>query len=196
MSGIVVFGIDLRQGYKLFKVVPLHLILVAWICVCINIGSLDWVIEALRQIDWILIKFKSTVCWSSLASDFSFSHSNLVITFLFGNYSESQLSQIVVFGIGMRQGCKLFKVVPPHPILVARICVCIYIGSLIWVIEALRQINWFLIKFKSTNYWLSLARFLFQSSKFGHHIPATATSSQRAPRELPGSSQRAPIYKS
>ncbi len=25
------------------------------------------------------------------------------------------------------------------------------------------------IKFKSTVYWLSLARFLFQSSKFGHH---------------------------
>ncbi len=26
------------------------------------------------------------------------------------------------------------------------------------------------IKFKSTVYWLSLARFLYQSSKFGHHI--------------------------
>ncbi len=26
------------------------------------------------------------------------------------------------------------------------------------------------IKFKSTIYWLSLARFLFQSSKFGHYI--------------------------
>ncbi len=26
------------------------------------------------------------------------------------------------------------------------------------------------IKFKSSVYWLSLARFLFQSSKFGHHI--------------------------
>ncbi len=26
------------------------------------------------------------------------------------------------------------------------------------------------IKFKSTVYWLSLARFLFQSSKFGHYI--------------------------
>ncbi len=80
------------------------------------------------------------------------------------------MSWIVVFGIGTRQGCKLFKVVPPHLILVALIWVCIIIGSLDWVIEALRQINWFLIKFKSTVYWLSLARFFFQSSKFGHHI--------------------------
>ncbi len=105
-----------------------------------------------------------------LLKDFSSSHPNLVITFLFSNYSVSQLSQIVVFGIDTRQGCKLFKVVPPHLILVAWICVCIIIGSLDWVIEALKQIDWFYIKFKSTVYWLSLARFLFPSSKFGHRI--------------------------
>ncbi len=87
LSQIVVFSIDTRQDYDFFKVVPPHLILIAWICVCIIIGSLDWVIEALRQINWFLIKFKSTVCWLSLAWDFSFSHPNLVIIFLFGNYS-------------------------------------------------------------------------------------------------------------
>jgi hypothetical protein len=45
---IVVLGICTRQGCELFKVVPPHLILVAWICVCIITGSLDRVIEALR----------------------------------------------------------------------------------------------------------------------------------------------------
>ncbi len=42
--------------------------------------------------------------------------------------------------------------------------------SLDRVIDTFRQIDWFYIKFNSTVYWLSLARFLFQSSKFGHHI--------------------------
>ncbi len=69
----------------------------------------------------------------------------------------------------MRQGCKLFKVVPPHLILVTQICVCIIIGYLDWVIDALRQVDWFHVKFKSIVGWLSLARFLFQSN-FGHHI--------------------------
>ncbi len=134
-----------------------------------------------------------------LLQDFSFSHSNLVVSLLFIKFKstvyrlslarflfqsskfghhisvwqllcESQLLQIVVFGIDTRQGCKLFKVVPPHLILVAWICVCIIIGSLDWVIEALKQIDWFYIKFKLTVCWLSLARFLFQSSKFGYHI--------------------------
>ncbi len=58
----------------------------------------------------------------------------------------------------MRQGCKLFKVIPPHLILVARICVCIIIGSLDWVIEASRQVDWFHIKFKSIVGLLSLAK--------------------------------------
>ncbi len=40
-----------------------------------------------------------------------------------------------------KTGCKLFKVVLPHLILVARICVCIIIGSLDRVIDALRQID-------------------------------------------------------
>jgi hypothetical protein len=47
----------------------------------------------------------------------------------------------VVFGIGTRQGCKLFKVVPPHLILVAQICVCIIIESLERVIDELRQVS-------------------------------------------------------
>jgi hypothetical protein len=59
---------------------------------------------------------------------------------------DSQLWQIVVFGIGTRQGCKLFMVVPPHLILVARICICIIIGSLDRVIEALRSIIWLVIE--------------------------------------------------
>ncbi len=96
-----------------------------------------------------------------LLQDFSFSHSNLVVDLLFikfkqtvyslslarflyqsskfGHYisvwqlqCKSQLLQIVVFGIDTRQGCELFKVVPPHLhlILDAWICVCIIIGSL------------------------------------------------------------------
>jgi hypothetical protein len=32
------------------------------------------------------------------------------------------------------------------------------------------QVDWFYIKFKSIVGWAFLARFLFQSSKFGHHI--------------------------
>jgi hypothetical protein len=48
---------------------------------------------------------------------------------------------IVVLGIGTRQGCNFFKVDPPHLILVAQICVCIIIGSLDRVIDALRQVD-------------------------------------------------------
>ncbi len=59
----------MRQGCELFKVVPPHLILVAQICVCIIIGSLDRVIDALREIDTFLIKFKSIVGRVSLAKD-------------------------------------------------------------------------------------------------------------------------------
>ncbi len=33
-------------------------------------------------------------------------------------------------------------------------------------------VNWLFIKFKLTDSWLSLAKFLFHSSKFGHHISA------------------------
>ncbi len=77
---------------------------------------------------------------------------------------------IVVLGIGTSHGCGLFKVIPPHLILVSLICVCIIIGSLDRVIDALRQVDWFHIKFKSIVGRLSIARFLFQSSKFGHHI--------------------------
>ncbi len=47
-----------RQGREPFKVIPPHLILVAQICVCILIGSPDRVIDALRQVDWLFIKFK------------------------------------------------------------------------------------------------------------------------------------------
>ncbi len=71
--------------------------------------------------------------------------------------------QIGLFSIGMRQGCKLFKVVPPHLTLVAWICVCIIIGSLDRVIDALRQVDWFHIKFKSIVGWLFFARFLSMS---------------------------------
>ncbi len=71
--------------------------------------------------------------------------------------------RIVVFGIGTRQGCKLFKVLPPHLILVARICLCIIIGRLDRVIDALRQVDWFHIKFKSIVRGLFFARFLFIS---------------------------------
>jgi hypothetical protein len=54
---------------------------------------------------------------------------------------ESQLWPIDVLDIGMRQGSKLLMVVPPHLILVAWICVCIIIGNLDRVIDALRQVN-------------------------------------------------------
>ncbi len=47
LSRIVVFGIDTRQGSKLFKFFPPHLTLVAWICACIIDGSLDWVFKEL-----------------------------------------------------------------------------------------------------------------------------------------------------
>ncbi len=81
-------------------------------------------------VELLFIKFNQNVYLLSLAR-FLFQSSK------FGHYisvwklqCESQLSQIVVFGIDTRQGCELFKVVPPHLILVAWICVCIIIGSL------------------------------------------------------------------
>ena len=55
---MVVFGIDTRQGNKLFKFAPPHLTLVAWICACIIDGSLDWVFEELNLINCLFIKFK------------------------------------------------------------------------------------------------------------------------------------------
>ncbi len=45
-----------ETGLQAFTVVPPHLILVAQICACIIIGSLDRVIEALRQIIWLVIE--------------------------------------------------------------------------------------------------------------------------------------------
>ncbi len=109
-------------------------------------------------VDWFCIKFKSIVAWASLAR-FLFQLSK------FGCHisgwqllCESQLWRIAVFGIGTRQGCELFKVVPPHLILAAWICVCIKIGSLDRVIDAMRQVDWFHIKFKSIVGRLSLAK--------------------------------------
>jgi hypothetical protein len=83
---IVVFGIDTRQGCKLFKVVPPHLILVAWICVCIIIGVwIELLMHWGRLIDFT--SSSSQLFIGYLLQDFSSSHPNLVITFLFGNYS-------------------------------------------------------------------------------------------------------------
>ncbi len=80
-------------------------------------------------VELLFIKFKSTVYWLSLAR-FLFQSSKFVHYISAWHLScESQLLQIVVFGIDTRQGYKLFKVVPPHLILVAWICVCIIIGS-------------------------------------------------------------------
>ncbi len=103
-----------------------------------------------------------------LLHDFS-SSPNLVITLLFGNMCGSQLWPITVLVIGTRQGCELLNVVSPHLILVAWICVCIIIGNLDRVIDALRQVDLFCIKFKSIVGRLSLARCFFWS-KFGQHI--------------------------
>jgi hypothetical protein len=135
---IVVFGIGTRQGCELLTVIPPHLILVSQICVCIIIGSFDRVIDELREIT----SSSSLLLNGYLLQVVIFQSSN------FGHhisvwqlYCESQLWQIDVFGIGMRQGCKLFRVVPPHLILVAWICVCIIIGSLDKVIGVLRQVD-------------------------------------------------------
>ncbi len=156
---IVVFGIGTRQGCKLFKVLFPHLILVAWICVCIIIGSPDRVIDALRQVDWLFIKFKSIVGWWSLAKV-----SFLVIQI----WSSHFYLAIIVWESIVANSCiwhwhetglQTFKVIPPHLILVARICVCIIIGgSLDRVIDALRQVDWLFIKFKSIVGWSSLAK--------------------------------------
>ncbi len=58
------------RTFELFKVVPLHLILVAWICVCIIIGSLEKVFYALRQVGQFHIKFKLFVDWLPFARFF------------------------------------------------------------------------------------------------------------------------------
>ncbi len=114
------------------------------------------------QVDWFLFKINSIVGRASLAR-FLFHSSNFGLHISVKQLQcESQLWQIVVFGIGMKQGCKLFKVIPPHLILVARICVCIIIGSPDRVIDALRQIDWLLIKFKSIVGWSSLAKIFLQ----------------------------------
>ena len=97
-------------------------------------------------VELLFIKFKLTVYWLSLVR-FLFQSSK------FGHYisvwqlqCESQLLQIVVFGIDTRQSCKLFKVLPPHLILVAWICVCIIFGSLDINFEVLKQIIWLVIE--------------------------------------------------
>ncbi len=61
--------------------------------------------------------------------------------FCLATWRESQLWPIAVLDIGTRQGCKLLKVVSPHLILVAQICVCIIIGIVDRVIDALKQVN-------------------------------------------------------
>jgi hypothetical protein len=108
---------------------------------CCHILLLFFGLPFSMQVNWFLIKIKSIVGWASLAK-YRFQPSK------FGHHisvkqlkCESQLWQIVVFGIGTRQGCKIFKVVPPHLILDARICVCIITGSPDRVIDALRQVN-------------------------------------------------------
>ncbi len=81
-------------------------------------------------VELLFIKFKLTVYHLSLAR-FLFQSSK------FGHYisvwqlqCESQLLRIFIFSINTRQGYELFKVVPPHLILVAWLCVCIILGSL------------------------------------------------------------------
>ncbi len=146
MLQIVVFGIDTRQGCNLFKVVPPHLILVAQICVCIIIGNLDRVIDALRQFDWFHIKFKSIVGGLSLAK---------ISLPVIQIWSSHFCLAIIVWVFIVANSCirhwheELFKVIPPHLILVAGSCVCTIIGSLDRVIDVLRQVDWFHIKFKS-----------------------------------------------
>jgi hypothetical protein len=51
--------------------------------------------------------------------------------------------------------------------------VCFFMLSYFVIVFGLpfwMQVDWFLIKIKSIVGWASFARFLFQSSKFGHHI--------------------------
>jgi hypothetical protein len=162
-----------------------YFVIVLWLFF-FNVG---WLISYQNQVNcWTGFSCKISLLviqiWWSIYYSLSWSHCLLVISckislpaiqiwsshFCLAIIVWESIVAIVVFGIGTRQGCKLFKVVPPHLILVAWICICIINGSLDWVIEALKQIDWFYIKFKSTVCQLSLARFLFQSSKFGHHI--------------------------
>ncbi len=99
---------------------------------------------------------------------------NLSLTFALGNIVwESSVANSCIgkwHETGQQAYLDILKVVPPHLILVAWICVSITIGSMDRVIDALRQVDWLFIKFKSIVGWASLARFLFQSSKFGHYI--------------------------
>ncbi len=116
---------ELKNGFVFHAVLFCYCFL-AYLFQC---RLIDFLSRSSKLLDGLLLQY------------FSSSHPNLVITFLLCNYCESQLYQIVVFSIGTRQGCKLFKVVPPHLILIARSCICIIIGSLGRVIDALRQVD-------------------------------------------------------
>ncbi len=170
MWQIIVFGIGTRQGCEPFKVIPPYLILVAWIGVCIIIGSPDRVIDALRQVDWLLIKFKSIVGWSPLAKI-----SLLVIQI----WSSHFCLAIIVWESVVTNSCiQHWHKTGLQTFLRLSLRISYWLLGFVFdhnwsldrVIDALRLINWFYIKLKLTVYWLSLARFLFQSFKFGHHI--------------------------
>ncbi len=101
-----------------------------------------------------LISYQDQVnCWTDFScKDISSSRPNLVITFLFSNYKvRVNCGELLYLALAGDRDCKLFKVIPPHLILVARICVCIIIGSLERFIDALRQVDWFHIKLSSSS---------------------------------------------
>ncbi len=142
------------RGGRLF-----HAVLFSYCFLCLSLFNSGWLILYQVQVN----------CWTFISCKISLPVKIWSSHFCLATKCESQLWPIAVRDIGTRQGCELFKVAPPHLILVAQICVCIIIGNLDRVIDALRQVDWFDIKFKSIVGHLSLARFLFQS-KVGHHI--------------------------
>ncbi len=132
--------------------------------------SLDRVIVALRQVDWFYIKFKLTVL-----SVIFYKISLPVIQIWWSHFClaiivwESMVANSCIQH-WHKTGLRIFWVIPPHLILVAWICACIKFEGLERVIDALRQVSWFHIKFKLFVNLLPFARFPFLSSKFGHHI--------------------------
>ena len=148
---------------KLFKVVLPHLILVAQICVCIIIGSLERVVDALRQVDWFHIKFKSIVGRLSHARFLS-SHPNLVITFLFGNIVWESTVANNCIGHWRKTGLQTFK---GHPSSSHIGCsdLCLHHYWKFWI-ELL--MNWG----RSTDFTSSSSQLLdgYLLQDFGHHI--------------------------
>ncbi len=123
---------------------------------------------------WWSSYYSSSSSWlfiSYLLQDFSSSHPNLVISFLFGNYSVESIVANSCIWHWHKTGLQTFQG-RPSSFHIGCLDLCLHhywkFGLSYWSIEA----DWLIFHQVQVDCLLviSCLRFLFQSSKFGHHI--------------------------